>query len=40
MLEKSSPESGGVKVLDRVLDIIDVLARAGTSLGLGEIAHS
>ncbi|MDR1243178.1 MAG: IclR family transcriptional regulator [Deltaproteobacteria bacterium] len=34
------PGSGGIKVLDRVLDIIDVLAGSGTPPGLSEIARS
>ncbi|MDR1125140.1 MAG: IclR family transcriptional regulator [Deltaproteobacteria bacterium] len=38
--ETASPGSGGIKVLDRVLDIIDVLARSGIPLGLSEIARS
>jgi DNA-binding IclR family transcriptional regulator len=33
-------ESGGIRVLDRVLDIIDLLARAGTPLGVSGIARS
>ncbi|MDR3352883.1 MAG: IclR family transcriptional regulator, partial [Zoogloeaceae bacterium] len=37
--EKAPGESGGIKVLDRVLDIIDLLARAETSLGLSEVTH-
>jgi DNA-binding IclR family transcriptional regulator len=37
-MRENAPEGSGIKVLDRVLDIIDLLARAGTPLGLREVA--
>ncbi|MDR1489768.1 MAG: helix-turn-helix domain-containing protein, partial [Desulfovibrio sp.] len=40
MQKTRAVESGGIKVLDRVLDIIGLLAEAGTPLGLRDIARS